>query len=182
MFEEGKQNFFAIEFPGRRREIDAAEPPAIAGPAAVHPRSHDQAVVDAGIVFADFVIRADRSHQILGVEPAADGQDGARDVLQVAPDRAGLPVLVVGRMREAGIPVFGATLKVAATVGDRADLQEKFVTVLRAVVEGGGGLRRQFGFGSRLEPAEKPEVVREHESAAVIPVVVEIEVGHGRLR
>src|SRR5437660_1056134 len=67
-----------------------------ARPSAVHPGSHGDGVEDAGIVFLDGVEGAERSGQILSVEPSADGEHGAFDVLELRCEVARAPVFVVG--------------------------------------------------------------------------------------
>ena len=72
--------------------------PFIASPLAMVPGSHDQGVLDVGILLLDGRIGCQRSVEILGVVPPSDGQDSRVDVLQVRKDVAGLPELVVVRM------------------------------------------------------------------------------------
>ena len=158
-----------------RGEVDAAQSPAVmARPAAVHPRSHDEAVADVGIVRPDRTIHAQRSHQVLGVEPAAHRQHRAANILQVPPDCTGLPILVVGGMRDGLVPHRVRTSESSRDVAQRSELEEKLVAVTRAVVE------RYFHLGrwSRLwREARRPlEIRREHERPAVVPVVIEEQV------
>ena len=49
-----------------------------------------------GLVLLDGLVGLERAEQILGVEPAADGHHRGLDVLQVRPEVARLPELVVG--------------------------------------------------------------------------------------
>src|SRR5207249_1989957 len=150
-FEERQQDALAVEGRSVRREIDAPEVPAVAvRPAAVHPRSHDDVVGEIGVLALDRTVDAERSHQVLRIEPASDGEDRATDVLQVPPDRTRLPELVVRRVGEELIPggIFGSEL--GRQVGYRAGAEEELVAVLGAVIEGDGDLGRRRGFRLRL--------------------------------
>src|SRR6266851_776098 len=104
-FEKREQDFLPVEFRRVRGEVDAAQSTAVmARPATVRPGSHDDAVGDARIVLLDRVIYPQRSHQVLGVEPATHREYRTADVFQVPPDCAGLPILIVGGMRDDFVP------------------------------------------------------------------------------
>ena len=65
-------------------------------------------------------------------------------------------------------------------VPDRPHAQEELVAVLRAVIEPPFPALRQRGILLRPEENVEPEVRVQHERAAVIRVIAEKEVGHGR--
>ena len=181
--EERQQDVFAVEGRSVRREIHTPKVPAVGvRPAAVHPRSDDEAVGETGVLALDRPVDAERSHQVLRVEPAADGEDRATDVLQVPPDRTRLPELVIGRVGEELLPggIFGSEL--GRQVADRSGPEVELVAVLGAVVEGDRDLGWQRRPRLGLVDRYRVEGMREHERAAVIPIVIQEQVGNRRLR
>ena len=147
----------------------------------MHPGSHDEAVGETRVGGLDRAIDAQRSHQVLGVEPAAHGEDRAANVVQMPPDRTRLPERIVGWMREEFVPGGICRSEQPRQVGQWTGAQEELVAVLRAVVERHRHLRWRRRLRLRLVHPGCVEGVREHERAAVIPVVIEEEVGDRRL-
>src|ERR1700761_3556063 len=67
-------------------------------PVSMPPGSHDQQVRGARVCFCDGVIGAERARKIFGIEPSADIQHRAANVVEVLRDVALLPILVKGVM------------------------------------------------------------------------------------
>jgi hypothetical protein len=67
-----------------------------ARPAAMNPWSDDEGVENFGVVAIDGVEERERALQVFGIEPAANGEHGAMNILDVVGDVAHLPVVVVG--------------------------------------------------------------------------------------
>ena len=98
------------------------------------------------------------------------------------PDRTRLPELVIGRVGEELLPggIFGSEL--GRQVADRSGPEVELVAVLGAVIEGDRHLGGRRRLRLRLVDGYRVEGMREHERAAVIPIVVQEQVGDGRLR
>ena len=170
--EERQFDLLAIELRGLRAEIDVAQLVAIAtAPAAVRPRAHHEHVGDAGVHPLGRAICLQRAEQIFRVVPAADGHDGAVDVLEMRADVAGLPVGVVGGVRQELDP-FGRTSLEQHLVGirQRPHAQEEVVAVGRLEVEGLQLLVQRIVRTLR-EGVEEAEVLRQEECAVVMDVV-----------
>ena len=157
--------------------------PSAARPAAVRPRPHHEVVGDGGAAGADRPVRAQRTHQVLGVEPAADGEHGRRQVAEVAPDRARPPEIVVARVLEVDPVVDVLEQPVAlGPAPQRPHVQEELVAARGPVLEAQALRRRGRVAGARLEEGVEAEVRGEHERAVVERVVAQVVVGDGRLR
>ena len=85
--------------PGLAQPLGGVDPVAIAArPAAMIPRPHHQHVRRGGLVALDILERLQRPEEVLGVEPAADGQHRRLDVLQMRSQVARFPEVVVIRL------------------------------------------------------------------------------------
>src|ERR1700679_4346613 len=83
-FKERKLNLLAEEDSCLRAEVHIAELVAIPdGPAAMGPRPDYQRVDGTGVELVDCVKGLERSGEILGVEPAADGHHGSVNIFHV---------------------------------------------------------------------------------------------------
>ena len=90
----------------------------------------------AGAVGLDVAVGLQGAEEVLGVEPAADGHDGRLDVLQVRPQVARLPELVVGAVGHHLVPEGDVALEVLLVgVAERPQAQEEVVAVRRVVLE-----------------------------------------------
>ena len=165
-------------------ELHLARLRAVAAcPSAVRPRPHGEMALRLRALLPQHAERPQRAVQVLGVVPASDDQHRRRHVLEVAPDRAGLPEVVVRGVFVVHHPVRILVEPVLpAHLHQRAAIQVELVAVLRAVLELAVALRT-----SRLRPARRKlhverEVVRQQEGAVVVRVVVQVVVGDGRLR
>ena len=125
--EERELDLLAIELGGLGVERDVAQRRAVAAaPAAVDPGTHHDRVRRAGARLLDAAIRLQRAEQVLGVEPAADGQHGRPDVLQMRPQVARLPELVVGAVPHHLVPERDLPLEVFGVgVVQRAQFEEE---------------------------------------------------------
>ena len=149
-----------------------------ARPAAVHPGAHGDGVEDAGIVFLDGVEGAEGGGEVFGVEPSADGKDGALDVLELGGEVARAPVFVVG------VVLIGVVEERVLDLGGDggelgADAEEVVVSVGGAVLEFGAVVGGELGLGAAgMEEGIEVEVGVEHHGSAVVGVVAHEEVSH----
>src|SRR6478735_6855144 len=110
MAEERQLDLFTVKLGGLRVKGDLTQLITIApAPTTMRPWPHDQQVGDAGILPLRPTIRLQRTKQILGVKPSANGQHRTADILEMRPDVARLPVSVVRRMRKKLFPFRYAT-------------------------------------------------------------------------
>src|SRR4029077_7485671 len=97
LLEKRKNDVLAVVITGVRDKTDAAEMIAVeAPPAAMNPGSDDEGVENFGVVAIDGGEERERALQVFGIEPAADGEHGAMNILDVVGEVARLPVVVVG--------------------------------------------------------------------------------------
>ena len=183
MFKKREENFAAVILAGVGGELDAPQMIAVvAAPSAVHPGADDQGVEDPRIVFVDGVERGKGTLQIFGIEPSADCEDGAMDVLHVGRQVAGFPIVIVGVVVDLIVEQGALALQILREISDGPYVQIKLVTVFGAVVEGHGSLRRELRIFLRLERTIESEIRVQHERAAVVGVIAHEEIGHGSLR
>ncbi len=181
VLEERELDLLLEEAAGLRAEPHVAEVLAVARPPAVGPRPHDEGVRRAGAVALDVLVGLERAEEVLGVEPAADGQDGGLDALEVRPEVARLPEGVVRLVRHHLVPEGDRVLQVERVrVRERHELLVELVPVLGAEVEPRTRLRRR-GRARLPEAREEAEGVRQVEGAVVMEVVADEPVGDGRL-
>ena len=110
--EERQLDLLTVILRGLRVEADLAEfVTRTLAPLAVRPRTHDKHVVDAWIHALGVVIDFQRAKQIFGIKPAAHGHHGAVNVLEMRPWIAGLPEVIVVRMREKLRPLGSLSLE-----------------------------------------------------------------------
>ncbi len=150
-----------------------------AGPATMHPRTDHKRVRRAGIELIDGVEGLEWTGEVFAVKPSAHGHHSALHVFHVAREVARLPVIVVG-----GVAHLVSEKRIAAfqiflfQITGGTGLKIKGVAVWRAEIKLGRSLGRQRGFGNRLEEYVEAKICGEHESAAMIAVVGEEEIGH----
>ena len=83
MLEKGKLDSLAIENALLAVEPDVAQMVSIgARPAAVEPGAHDKFHVAGGTLRIGRLVGVQRAPEILGIEPASDGEYGGLDVLR----------------------------------------------------------------------------------------------------
>ena len=182
--EERELNLVAEHFARLHRERRVAQPVAGASsPPAVRPRPHHQPVVGRGTEPLDRPEHVQRPHRVLGVEPAADVEDGRRDVLHVLPDRSDLPELVVVRVVHDLLPVARAPAEeLLVDLGERGQRQKELVGVRRPRIEARLLLRQVGPSCARPEARVEAEVGAQHERAVVVHIVAQVVVGGRRLR
>ena len=183
MAEERQFDLLAVELRRLRVKVDVTQLVAFfAAPIAVRPRAHHQHVGDSGVLPFSPAIGLQRAEQILPVEPAADGHNGAADILQVRPDVPGLPVRVVSRVGEELIPDGRPAFEVnRIRVRKRPHPQVEVVAVGRPEVET-LQLFVQGVINLLGEPVEEVEVLRQEEGAVVVDVIAHEPVRDRRLR
>src|SRR5262249_55500870 len=115
-------------------EIDVSESlPRRRVPAAVLPRSHDNDVKDARVLFFDSLICVQRPVEILGIEPASHCHYRGSDFVEMGKNVARLPVLVIVGVLDDIIPQWYLALELALIdMAERAEIEEKLVAVRRA--------------------------------------------------
>ncbi len=180
--EEGQLDLLLEELRGRLAERHLAERVARAArPATVGPGTHDQAVRGPGALRLDRPVGLERAEEVLGVEPAAHGEHGGLDALEVRPRVAGLPEGVVALVRHDLLPEGHVALEVLPVeVRHRPGPHEELVAVGGAVVEARRPLRGRLGAGL-AEGGVEVEGVRQEEGAVVVEVVADEPVGDRRL-
>ena len=179
----------AVEVFGRGGEVERAEAGGLIGvigadPLAVLPGAEDKGLREGGVVSFDGVEGAQCAGLVFGVEPAADGEDGAVDVVEMGGEVARLPVVVVSGVLDGLVePGIVDELGEAAELGTM--VEEIFVTVIGRVGEVAAGVAgREVGsvWPGVEEAGVELELSGEHEGAVVVGVVAEEEVGDGGLR
>src|ERR1700735_2044171 len=136
VLEKRKEDVLPVVIAGIREKFDVSQPFSVeTSPTAMHPWTHDEGVEVRGIVFFDRTKLGQRTLQILGIKPSADGQHRAMNVLKVRREVAHFPVVVVRIVPELVVPERGIAAEIISKVSDRAGLQEKVVAILGAVVE-----------------------------------------------
>ena len=105
MFEEWELDLLAIEDALLAVEPDVAEMVSIGTrPATVEPWAHDELYIAVRAFGIGRLVGVQRSPEIFGIEPAADGEHGGLDVLEVLGSGAGLPERVVVGMLNDVLP------------------------------------------------------------------------------
>ncbi len=183
VLEEGKLDFLAIKEALLAAEPDVAEMVSVgARPATVIPRPHDELYVAIWTLRAGRLVGVQGSPEILGIEPASDGEHGGLDVAQELRSGASLPIgIVVGVLGEFIPPGNFVVVVTGIDIRKRLKVEEEAVSIGRVSREVVGPLGG--GLGSRLaEDVHEVEHVRQKERAVVMEVVADEPVGDGRLR
>ena len=142
------------------------------GPGADH-----EHICDARLLALGPEIGFQRSEEIFGIKPSADGHDRATNILKVRSNVASLPESIVSRMSKELGPFGRATLQQKLVrVRQRPHPEEKIISIGRFVIEWFGFLV-QWVLSSLGEGIKEAEILRQKESAIVVQVVAN-EPGH----
>ncbi len=147
----------------------------------MQPRTHHECVAGVGTVGLDLLECLQGAKQILGVEPAAHGHHGRANVLQVLPEVAGFPEIIIGPVLHDFVPKSDVAFEILGVgVRQGTHVQEELVAVGGAVIE----FKVEFlgRLGSRpAEVRHEVEDMRQEQGAVVVPVIADKPIGDRRL-
>ena len=117
----------------------------------MEPRTHNNGVISLRIILFDSFVNLQRSLQVFGVEPAADGHHGYRrfDMSQILRHVLRLPVVVIVAVLHPLVPNFNLVVEVLVIdVRQWSQIQKELISVRSTGIEKGRWLR--CGSGARL--------------------------------
>ncbi len=183
VLEEGKLDVLAEILGGLGVECYVTEMIAIAArPASVHPWAFDNCIHRSRILLLNRLVGAHRSHKVFGIEPSANSEHSAVNIIHVLRQVADLPVIVVGVVVHLVVVERISALEInLVEIPNRPGLQIELICAGRSHVEGNRRQRRCRRVLRHKEGVEA-EVGVEHEGSAVVAVVAHEKIRHRSLR